>query len=238
MLVETSKALAVVERGVPTTNEITVFQPGTYPQQADVPRAQEPFPRSSRAHCAGHAHRAAHGRAAQHAHHSRRSGRGRHRRHRGGGPALGPLDRRGRPQRARRGQHPGRPGRRSRSSAQPQLQPRPRRRRQPLPPAPRPQPAAAAPPPAAARGPTSPRPAAAKSPPPSSPAGPTARALAQRPSTPPRAAPLAQLFRGCGGADDQAGRGVQNRSKPDRPSRTQATPSRKILTARWRPRSS
>jgi len=50
MLVETSKALAVVERGVPTTNEITVFQPGTYPQQAELPRAPEPFPRSSRAH--------------------------------------------------------------------------------------------------------------------------------------------------------------------------------------------
>jgi hypothetical protein len=49
MLVETSKALAVVERGVPTTNEITVFQPGTYPQHADIPRAQEPYPRSSRA---------------------------------------------------------------------------------------------------------------------------------------------------------------------------------------------
>src|SRR4051794_35247995 len=50
MLVETSKALAVVDRGVPTTNEITVFQPGTYPQQAELPRAQDPFPRSSRAH--------------------------------------------------------------------------------------------------------------------------------------------------------------------------------------------
>ena len=48
MLVETSKALAVVDRGVPTTNEITVFQPGTYPRQADVPRAQEPYPRSNR----------------------------------------------------------------------------------------------------------------------------------------------------------------------------------------------
>jgi hypothetical protein len=47
MLVETSKALAVVERGVPTTNEITVFQPGTYPQQSNIPRAHEPFPRAS-----------------------------------------------------------------------------------------------------------------------------------------------------------------------------------------------
>ena len=50
MLVETSKALAVVERGVPTTNEITVFQPGTYPLRADVPLAQEPYPRSNRFH--------------------------------------------------------------------------------------------------------------------------------------------------------------------------------------------
>ena len=50
MQVETSKALAVVERGVPTTNEITVFQPGTYPQRADVPQAQEPYPRSNRFH--------------------------------------------------------------------------------------------------------------------------------------------------------------------------------------------
>ena len=50
MLVETSKALAVVERGVPTTNGITVFQPGTYPKQVELPRAQEPFPRSSRSH--------------------------------------------------------------------------------------------------------------------------------------------------------------------------------------------
>jgi hypothetical protein len=48
MQVETSKALAVVERGVATTNEITVFQPGTYPPHADIPRAQEPHPRSSR----------------------------------------------------------------------------------------------------------------------------------------------------------------------------------------------
>jgi len=48
MLVETSKALAVVERGVPTTNEITVFQPGTYPQRADIPLGQEPYPRSNR----------------------------------------------------------------------------------------------------------------------------------------------------------------------------------------------
>jgi hypothetical protein len=48
MLVETSKALAAVERGVPTTNEITVFQPGTYPQRADVPRGHEPYPPSDR----------------------------------------------------------------------------------------------------------------------------------------------------------------------------------------------
>lgn len=47
-LAETSKALAVVERGVPTTNEITVFQPGTYPQQARLPLDQEPYPRSNR----------------------------------------------------------------------------------------------------------------------------------------------------------------------------------------------
>jgi hypothetical protein len=44
MLVETSKALAVVERGVPTTNEITVFQPGTYPQRAEIPLGREPSP--------------------------------------------------------------------------------------------------------------------------------------------------------------------------------------------------
>ena len=51
MLVETSKALAVVERGVPTTNEITVFQPGTYPQRAEIPFEHEPPPpRSNRFH--------------------------------------------------------------------------------------------------------------------------------------------------------------------------------------------
>ena len=51
MLVETSKALAVVERGVPTTNEITVFQPGTYPQRAELPLGREPLPpRSNRFH--------------------------------------------------------------------------------------------------------------------------------------------------------------------------------------------
>jgi hypothetical protein len=51
MLVETSKALAVVERGVPTTNEITVFQPGTYPQRTEIPLEDEPpFPRSARFH--------------------------------------------------------------------------------------------------------------------------------------------------------------------------------------------
>ena len=96
MQVETSKALAVVERGVPTTNEITVFQPGTYPQQADLPRAQEPYPRVSRFH-------------AQDTPIELRTvvprntlvirvavDRGRYRRDRGGGPALGPLDRRGR----------------------------------------------------------------------------------------------------------------------------------------------
>ena len=49
MLVETSKALAVVERGVPTTSEITVFQPGTYPQRAEIPLGREPPPpRSNR----------------------------------------------------------------------------------------------------------------------------------------------------------------------------------------------
>ncbi len=49
MLVETSTALAVVERGVPTTNEITVFQPGTYPQRTEIPVGREPPPpRSSR----------------------------------------------------------------------------------------------------------------------------------------------------------------------------------------------
>ncbi len=47
-LVETSKALAVVERGVPTSNEITVFQPGTYPQQARIPPGHEPHPRTIR----------------------------------------------------------------------------------------------------------------------------------------------------------------------------------------------
>ncbi len=51
MLVETSKALAVVERGVPTTNEITVFQPGTYPQRTELPLGREPLPpRSNRIH--------------------------------------------------------------------------------------------------------------------------------------------------------------------------------------------
>jgi len=52
MLVETSKALAVVERGVPTSNEITVFQPGAYPQRAEIPPPkQEPYPpRSNRLH--------------------------------------------------------------------------------------------------------------------------------------------------------------------------------------------
>jgi hypothetical protein len=40
-----------VERGVPTTNEITVFQPGTYPQRAEIPLEDEPpFPRSARFH--------------------------------------------------------------------------------------------------------------------------------------------------------------------------------------------
>ena len=48
MLIETSKALAVVERGVPTTNEITVFQPGTYPQREHIPLGQEPPVRSNR----------------------------------------------------------------------------------------------------------------------------------------------------------------------------------------------
>ena len=48
MLLETSKALAVVERGVPTTNEITVFQPGTYPQREHIPLSQEPPVRSNR----------------------------------------------------------------------------------------------------------------------------------------------------------------------------------------------
>jgi hypothetical protein len=49
MLVETSTALAVVERGVPTTNEVTVFQPGTYPQRAEIPLGREPPPpRSNR----------------------------------------------------------------------------------------------------------------------------------------------------------------------------------------------
>jgi hypothetical protein len=50
-LIETSKALAVVERGVPTTNEITVFQPGTYPQRMEIPLEDEPpCPRSARFH--------------------------------------------------------------------------------------------------------------------------------------------------------------------------------------------
>jgi hypothetical protein len=50
-LLETSKALAVVERGVPTTNEITVFQPGTYPQRAELPLEDAPpFPRPPRFH--------------------------------------------------------------------------------------------------------------------------------------------------------------------------------------------
>jgi len=51
MLVETAKALAVVERGVPTTNEITVFQPGTYPLREEIPLARDPQPpRSNRFH--------------------------------------------------------------------------------------------------------------------------------------------------------------------------------------------
>jgi hypothetical protein len=49
MLVETSTALAVVERGVATTSEITVFQPGTYPQRSEIPLGREPPPpRSNR----------------------------------------------------------------------------------------------------------------------------------------------------------------------------------------------
>jgi hypothetical protein len=48
MLVETSKALAVVERGVPTTNEITVFQPGTYPQRGEIPPSRDPHSHPAR----------------------------------------------------------------------------------------------------------------------------------------------------------------------------------------------
>ncbi len=49
--VETSKALAVVERGVQTSHEIAIFQPGaSYAQQAGIPRGVDPYPRSNRFH--------------------------------------------------------------------------------------------------------------------------------------------------------------------------------------------
>jgi hypothetical protein len=65
--VETSKALAIVERGVPTTNEIAIFQPGPgyaqhpgpghaqhpgpgYAQHDDIPLGHDPYLRASRVH--------------------------------------------------------------------------------------------------------------------------------------------------------------------------------------------
>src|SRR5579871_1111926 len=47
--IETSKALAVVQRGQPTTNEIAIFQPGPYAHQERPPLgAQTPYPRFQR----------------------------------------------------------------------------------------------------------------------------------------------------------------------------------------------
>jgi hypothetical protein len=49
--VETSKALAVVERGKPTNHEIAVFQPGPYVHHRATPAAEAPFPpRTNRLH--------------------------------------------------------------------------------------------------------------------------------------------------------------------------------------------
>lgn len=48
--VETSKALAIVERGVPTTNEIAIFQPGPYAQHGGIPLGHDPHLRSNRFH--------------------------------------------------------------------------------------------------------------------------------------------------------------------------------------------
>ncbi|HVV51413.1 MAG TPA: hypothetical protein VHO06_17215, partial [Polyangia bacterium] len=42
--IETSKALAVVERGQPTSNEIAIFQPGPYARQAGAAGAEAPYP--------------------------------------------------------------------------------------------------------------------------------------------------------------------------------------------------
>lgn len=49
--VETSKALAIVERGKPTNHEIAVFQPGPYVHHRATPAAEVPFPpRTNRLH--------------------------------------------------------------------------------------------------------------------------------------------------------------------------------------------
>jgi hypothetical protein len=48
--VETSKALAIVERGMPTTNEIAIFQPGPYAQHGGIPAGHNPHLRSNRFH--------------------------------------------------------------------------------------------------------------------------------------------------------------------------------------------
>ena len=42
--VETSKALAVVERGKPTNHEVAIFQPGPYAHYRATPAAQVPYP--------------------------------------------------------------------------------------------------------------------------------------------------------------------------------------------------
>jgi hypothetical protein len=47
---ETSKALAVVERGAPTTNEIAVFRPGAYVRPGDFPPLADPYPRARNFH--------------------------------------------------------------------------------------------------------------------------------------------------------------------------------------------
>src|SRR5580698_5142817 len=48
--VETSKALAIVERGMPTTNEIAIFQPGPYAPHGGIPLGHDPHLRSNRFH--------------------------------------------------------------------------------------------------------------------------------------------------------------------------------------------
>jgi hypothetical protein len=48
--VETTKAIAIVERGMPTTNEIAIFQPGPYAQHGGIPHGHDPQLRSNRFH--------------------------------------------------------------------------------------------------------------------------------------------------------------------------------------------